>query len=50
MRAVQFRFNLFGNVKCFFAPKNDFVRKFIHSNPQFKGLKLSDLKNITIIN
>lgn len=45
----RYKFILFGNVKEFYAPKNDFVRKFIKSNPQFKGLKLSELKNRTII-
>jgi len=44
----KFRFILFGKVKEFYAPKNDFVRKFITSYPQFRKLKLSDLKGLTI--
>jgi hypothetical protein len=45
----RFRFILFGKVKEFYAPKNDFVRKFIKSNPQLGKLKLSELKNRTIV-
>ena len=45
----KFRFILFGKVKEFHAPKNDFVRKLIVSCPQLGKLKLSDLKDLMII-
>lgn len=45
----QFNFKLFDQPKQFWAPKNDFVRQFIKSNPQMGYLKLSDLKDRKIV-
>lgn len=45
----RFRFILFGQVKEFYAPKNDFVRKFRKSYPQFGYMKLTDFKDLKIV-